>query len=200
MIREGCHGEKDQELTAIVHRLNQRALRLIEDLIRYKENILWEVSRKKLFSVNYPLLIKHILREAKLYHYTIDSLLRNRPVPRAGLLGTPEFWNQIMMEPAQFIRGLLDPSENMLILKANDFALDYQKLLEETKVQDYLVDEELAHKALLETIRFREFKAAGTRGILDGEIVSIILPLLADHVLREANHYIRTLEAAPEMK
>lgn len=32
------------------------------------------------------------------------------------------------------------------------------------------------------------------KGILDTKIASIILPLLADHVLREANHYIRLLE------
>ena len=48
--------------------------------------------------------------------------------------------------------------------------------------------------ALGETLKYRGFKAAGTKGILDCQISSIILPLLADHVLREANHYIRILE------
>ena len=38
------------------------------------------------------------------------------------------------------------------------------------------------------------FKAAGTKGIQSCEIRSVILPLLADHVLREANHYIRLLK------
>jgi hypothetical protein len=42
-------------------------------------------------------------------------------------------------------------------------------------------------------MKIRDFKAAGARGILECEIRSIILPLLADHVLREANHYIRLL-------
>lgn len=47
----------------------------------------------------------------------------------------------------------------------------------------------------IETQSYRDLKAAGAKGILDGEISSVILPLLADHVLQEANHYIRVLEA-----
>lgn len=52
----------------------------------------------------------------------------------------------------------------------------------------------LTRKSLEETLKYREFKTAGAEGILDNKIASIILPLLADHVLREANHYIRLLE------
>ncbi len=53
----------------------------------------------------------------------------------------------------------------------------------------------MAHDdSLRETLKFRDFKAAGAQGIQNCEIRSVILPLLADHVLREANHYIRLLE------
>ena len=41
-------------------------------------------------------------------------------------------------------------------------------------------------------MKIRDFKAAGARGILSVNR-SIIPLLLADHVLREANHYIRLL-------
>ena len=44
------------------------------------------------------------------------------------------------------------------------------------------------------TQKFRDFKQAGVEGIEICKIKSIILPLLADHVLREANHYLRLLE------
>ena len=50
-------------------------------------------------------------------------------------------------------------------------------------------------ESLKETLRFRDFKTAGAKGISDCKIRSVILPLLADHVLREANHYIRLLSA-----
>lgn len=48
--------------------------------------------------------------------------------------------------------------------------------------------------ALALTQKFRDFKRAGVQGIETCRIRSLILPLLADHVLREANHYTRVLE------
>ena len=47
---------------------------------------------------------------------------------------------------------------------------------------------------LQETLNYRDFKEAGAKGIDECKIRSIILPLLADHVLRESNHYIRLLK------
>ena len=51
----------------------------------------------------------------------------------------------------------------------------------------------ITDETLSDTKRYRDFKAAGTKGIAECQIRSIILPLLADHVLREANHYISSI-------
>lgn len=99
-----------------------------------------------------------------------------------------------MMEHALFIRGLLDPCEESLIDTADDFAADYKRLLKLADERDCMASDRLREKSLKETLKYRDFKAAGTKGILDCEISSIIMPLLADHVLREANHYIRLLK------
>lgn len=100
-----------------------------------------------------------------------------------------------MMEHAQFIRGLLDPTECKLIETANEFAGDYRYLLEEAKEQDKkAMNVTLNERTLQTTKQYQQFKTAGTEGIISCEIRSIILPLLADHVLREANHYLRILE------
>lgn len=195
-LRPGPSRENNRELFRIVHQLNERSIFLLNGLIEFKECILREVESCKLFTFNYPLLIQHIIREAKLYRSTIDSLMRNRQISYKNLLGTEEFWNRIMMEHALFIRGLLDPSEEKLIMTANDFAIDYKKLLEMARNRDCMAANELSSESLEETLKYRDFKAAGTKGILSCDIASIILPLLADHVLREANHYIRILQCA----
>lgn len=104
------------------------------------------------------------------------------------------FWNQIMMEHALFIRGLLDPTENELIVTANDFANRYAMLLSEAMNMTDMTIGSITDRTLLETMKYRDFKKAGTEGIEECKIRSLILPLLADHVLREANHYIRLLE------
>ena len=192
-LRPATCRENNREVLRMVHRLNERSLRLLDGLIEFKERILREVSVGNLFTFNYPLLIKHILREARLYRATIDNLMHNRHVSYKGLFGTEEFWNQIMMEHALFIRGLLDPSEEDLIKMAHEFAMDYRRLLEMARKQDCLAMETLTEQSLSETLKNQQFKTAGAKGILNCEIASIILPLLADHVLREANHYIRIL-------
>lgn len=101
-----------------------------------------------------------------------------------------------MMEHALFIRGLLDPSEEELIETANDFSKDYKRLLEMAKQQDCTAMKKMSDASLEETLKYRDFKIAGTKGILNCNISSLILPLLVDHVLREANHYIRILQCA----
>lgn len=189
----GCQGNQ-REMMQLVHCINKRALGLLNGLIDLKENILREMESCKLFSFNYPLLIQHILREARLYQSTIDNLMHNKRVSYKALWGTEEFWNQIMMEHALFIRGLLDPSEEVLIGTADDFAQDYKRLLEMAKQQDYAAMQKMNTASLAETLKYRDFKAAGAKGILNCDISSVILPLLADHVLREANHYIRILQ------
>lgn len=178
--------------------LNHRALQLINGLIRFKESIRRNVAICQLFTANYPLLIEHILREARLYRSTVMELNQRGNLSAQSLRELETFWNQIMMEHALFIRGLLDPTEEELIATANDFAGEYAELLEEAKKKEECTMDELTRRTIEETERYRDFKMAGVKGINDCQIASIILPLLADHVLREANHYLRILEEGVE--
>ena len=98
-----------------------------------------------------------------------------------------------MMEHALFIRGLLDPSEEKLIDTSNDLANEFKDLIKKAKNMTDMTMNDITRDTLLQTVKIRDFKKAGTDGIINCKIKSIILPLLADHVLREANHYIRIL-------
>lgn len=176
-----------------ISRINRRALQLVNGLIEFKEDILKNVSEGSLFTMNYPLLIEHILREAKMYRMVINELERRGTFTGQSMIDMEVFWNQIMMEHALFIRGLLDPSEEELIRTAHGYAKDYRRLLEEAERKDGMVNDDLRRRTREKTNDYRDFKAAGTKGITNCEISGVILPLLADHVLREANHYLRLL-------
>lgn len=182
-----------QMLTRQVQGLNRDALNLLDRLINFKERVLCSADSCGIFTVNYPLLIEHILREARLYRAHVMRLegLNDRSCQelRDGEL----FWNQIMMEHAMFIRGLLDPSEDKLIDTADDFADNYKRLLCASSAANDRVMRSGSSGSLELTRQFRDFKLAGVEGIEACKIKSIILPLLADHVLREANHYLRLL-------
>ena len=192
MLRGGDRAERGQALFQQVRRLNQRALRLLDGFISFKEQILAHVRNCRMFTMNYPLLIEHILREARLYREYVSRLEAEGGLDREDMRTVERFWNQIMMEHAQFIRGLLDPTEAELIETADGFAKDYARLLEQSRTAQ---DRTMADGVLAETRRFRDFKAAETQGIEACRIRSVILPLLADHVLREANHYLRLLQS-----
>ena len=196
-LNSGSSGCDNQNVMAMVTRINQKSLQLLDGLIAFKEGLLQEVSGGSVFNANYPLLIQHILREAKMYRELICELIENRDISKKSLHETEEFWNRIMMEHALFIRGLLDPSEEELIDMADCYAAEYRELLENAREQDCKAGR-MREESLGTTLRFSGFKAEGTEGILERRIASIIMPLLADHVLRESNHYIRLLRIMEE--
>ena len=225
-LRSGNISVGNRGMIHQVRQLNRRNLQLLDELIRLKENILRDVGDCRLYTTNYPLLVEHILREARLYRDILRELEQTGHIRERDLKETELFWNRIMMEHAQFIRGLLDPTECELMETANHFAEEYRELLEEAGEKEKrcmsegantlpeidlqmwdmkswnenagnpmgLPDLHMKSKGSKElTEEYQKFKTAGTEGILGCKIRSIILPLLADHVLREANHYLRLL-------
>jgi len=179
-----------------VNMLNQRAMGLLSGLIQFKTIILSNVITCKMFTNNYPLLLDHITREAKLYLRTVQRLQNREELNTEKYEYEQEtFWNRIMAEHSKFIRGLLDPTEEDLINKANDFAKEFDQLTEEAKaaMDNTAALTKATEDSLSATKDIRDFKAQGTSGILECKIKSIIIPLLADHTLREANHFLRLL-------
>jgi hypothetical protein len=150
-----------------------------------------------MFTVNYPLLIDHILREAKFYLQMVQRLENRENIDiEKEAMEQELFWNRIMAEHSKFIRGLLDPTENELINTANNFGKEFDQLTTEAKAaMDMTIPlEKVTDDSLKATKEIREFKSQGTQGLLECKIKSIIIPLLGDHTLREANHYLRLLK------
>ncbi|RKD30189.1 DUF2935 domain-containing protein [Lacrimispora algidixylanolytica] len=181
------------EMVQQVRQLNAQTMPLLDGLIEFKTRVLNDVLSCNMFTVNYPLLIDHILREANMYRSQLATLDSGES-PDTNVKETELFWDQIMMEHALFIRGLLDPTEGDLINTSNNFAQEYATLLEQARSATDMTIEQITGETLQETLRYQDFKEAGTSGISECKIRSIILPLLGDHVLREANHFIRILK------
>lgn len=188
---ESGNREVSFELIKQISNLNIETLSLVKGIIKFKNDILVRVLDCKMFTMNYPLLITHILNEAKMYYSLLEKIENKNAFTEREIYEQEVFWNNIMMEHAQFIRGLLDPSENALIETADSYAKNYKRIMESSNA----TIAQLTKDSLSETIRFRDFKVAGVEGILTCKIKSIIIPLLADHVLREANHFIRILKS-----
>ena len=176
-----------------VNSLNRRAYRATENLAKFKSRLLTKVRACKEFTMNYPLLIEHILREARFFMDMLDALINGMNIMSPeDLIDQEMFWNRQMAEHAKFIAGLLDPTEEALIDTARMFGKEFDKLTAESKqaTQQAKGVNQSTNDSIDATKRLRDFKTAGTKGLIDCKIQSIIVPLLADHVLREANHYL----------
>lgn len=198
-LRSGRNPKVSSNLVNFVCQLNADAQILLRGLINFKQRLLDDVLSCNIFTFSYPLLIEHILREAKLYLSLVNDLENGIDIDSEDTRETELFWDRIMMEHAQFIRGLLDPTEEELIDTADEFAHEFKCLRKEALARTDATIDSVTDETLFQTIQLKNFKQAATEGISSCEIRSIILPLLADHVLREANHYIRLLETYEEI-
>jgi hypothetical protein len=185
----GCQLCPSPALGEQVRGINRDALNLLSRFVEFQQQLLRGTNSCTLATANYPLLVEHMLRETRLYRSSVLALEGMEDGDCDELGNNELFWNRIMMEHALFIRGLLDPTQEELIRTANEFAGEYRRLLDASSAA---MDRAMNVTQL--TTRFRDFKRSGAEGILECRIRSLILPLLADHVLREANRYLRLLE------
>lgn len=151
---------------------------------------------------NYTLLLDHIAREGTLFLHTLDVQGREGSNPFVLALGEETFWLRIMTDHAKFIISLLDQSERGFIMNASEFSDIFDRLLRQA--QDYrsmlqaepdrfAVVSRFTDEVIKETARIRDFKRAAHRLLLECKIIAILPPLLADHVAREAEHFLEVL-------
>lgn len=152
---------------------------------------------------NFPLLVDHVSREANYFRNRLSELNLGRlePLPDA-IIDENVFFLRIMADHAKFISHLLDPSERKLVEQANNFSQDFDQLLFQAKdlesmrpqsqtlplLDQFLDQNRVSVKSL------RDFKKTARDLIQACRIKSIIHPLLADHVFREAEHFLMIID------
>lgn len=181
-----------------VNILNQEIITLLKAAVQTQKMLLANVLSCKMFVNMYPLMMDHVTREAEHYLQHLQTLQDGKSSvdgPETAAAGEI-FWNNIMGEHSKFIRGLLDPTEEDLIQKANGFARQFDELTQAAREAYDRIEllPGVTRNSMAATVNIRNFKEQGTMGILECKIRSIILPLLSDHVLREANHYLKELQ------
>ena len=190
-------GPGDPELARKVEEFNERVIDATKGLINLKTEVLEGMLDCKLFTWNFPLLIEHIRREARFFVDHLRRLqMRKAMDPAEEIINEKVFWDRIMAEHSLFIAHLLDPTETDLIMTAENFAQRFFKLecrAKFVKNKDLCIPKQLMRDEIKAAGEIREFKNTANELILDCQIRSIIIPLLADHVLREANHFFRLL-------
>lgn len=183
-------------LEGSVKDLNQRAMAAVTALISFKSKLFSDVVSCRLFMGMYPSMIHHMLREAAHYSGMLLKLQNRMELPADRELMEKElFWNPLLAEHARFTDGMLDPSEAPLKQAASALAAELDAIAAEAALARDNPEElpQATAASLGGALKARDFAASGFSGLLRCKIKSIILPLLADHMVRETNHYIYIL-------
>lgn len=165
--------------------LNSRTISLTQRFIDYKQRMEAAQTSGQIRSLVWPMFFAHTRNEAIRFTTRLAQLNSgNAAFDRREVI---PFWADKMEEHSLFVAHLLDPSEKTLKEAAETSAGLFDKL------EDTPGNKGAAATAAQTIINF---KVAAERGILAGQIKSIIHPALADHVRREAVRFKDELDRA----
>jgi len=187
-----------------IQRFNVEVHTAVSHIWAFKRKVLGLILRCQLpGGNNFPLLVDHVSREANYFRNRLEELnAGNLEALPDAIIDENVFFLRIMADHAKFIAHLLDPSERKLVDQARDFSHDFDQLLFQAKDLDsmrpqsqtvpllgqFLDQNKVSVKSL------RDFKKTARDLIEACRIKSIIHPLLADHVFREAEHFLAIID------
>ncbi|AZN41141.1 DUF2935 domain-containing protein [Paenibacillus albus] len=187
----------------VIRKFNEEVHNAVSHIWVFKRMILQLILTCQLPGANnFPLLVDHTSREANYFRNRLAELNAGRldPLPDA-IINENVFFLRIMADHAKFISHLLDPSERKLVDQANEFSHDFDQLLYQAVDLDSmrpqsqtvpLLDQFLDQNRI-SVVALRDFKKTARDLIEACRIKSIIHPLLADHVYREAEHFLEII-------
>lgn len=187
-----------------LNELANDALKTVIEFIQFKTLILDRLIECKLGGANFPLLVDHIRREAIRFAINLIRFGRGELMtPTEELIQDETFWLRIMSDHAKFITHLLDPSERKMICQAEMFSDTFEIL--RCQAEDFASILEITPRPIPSLLHFtketkeagveiRNFKAAATQLLTNCEVLSLIPPLLGDHVRREAERFLLDID------
>lgn len=152
---------------------------------------------------NFPLLVDHVSREANYFRNRLEELNQGKLEPlQDAIIDENVFFLRIMADHAKFIGHLLDPSERKLVEQAREFSHDFDQLLFQARDLDSMRPQSQTEPLLSQFLSqnrvsvksLRDFKETARNLINQCKIKSIIHPLLADHVFREAERFLEIVD------
>jgi len=173
----------------------------LKEFLRYKQLLLGWSLTNKLGSALPPLFFDHVIREAEYFMAILEKLHACKKLAVVKALEA-DFWLRLMTEHTKFIGSRIDPSERSLLDVVTGYQAEFDNL--SMQARDYVSF--LAHKPMElpafdrflqdsrgATVRLRDFKQAIHEMIVQNRMLSTIPAVLADHVRREADHFLLVL-------
>lgn len=175
----------------------------VKEFYCYKRELLQAKLACRLGGTNFPLFLDHISREAEYFLRLLEKMRNGRIVLKeASQTQELVFWLRIMADHVKLICHLLDPSERGLVRVANEFSCQFDQLVLQGRDFASMLHchegEVMAFRRFILDVRtdvqrLRDFKNAAEDLIAECRLLGIIPELLADHMRREAEHFLLLL-------
>lgn len=156
-------------------------LPLLEKTRKFQIKVLEILHSGKWIGWIFPLFVTHITLELD---YLVDKLNALPYSVDDEIL----FWNRINSEHAAFASHLLDPSERELVLKADEMSTKFEREIPQSEKDMWL---KISLKAAEDLDAFNKEARTGAKA---NKVLSVIHPVLLDHVIREGERGIQTLD------
>jgi hypothetical protein len=175
---------------------------VVGDFYRFKRQLLHLVLTCQLAGCNFALVLDHLSREAEYFLQLLGTLAGGQPLYQVTGAREVAFWLRLMADHADFISHRLDPSERPLVETADNFAGEFDELY--LQGRDFVsmlrgeTGEVPSFRRFLQdvrvsTLRLRDFKRAAEALAAECKLVGLVPPLWADHLRREADHFLLVL-------
>ncbi|CVK21756.1 MULTISPECIES: DUF2935 domain-containing protein [Sporomusa] len=173
----------------------------LKEFLRYKRLLLGLSLTNKLGSALPPLFFDHLVREAEYFMAILEKLRAGKKLSVVKAREA-DFWLRIMADHTKFIGARLDPTERSLLGVVCEFSTEFDDLTMQGRNYvgffEHQAPELPAFGRFLQdsrsaTARLRDFKQAAYDMITKNRMLSTIPALMADHVRREADHFLLIL-------
>ncbi len=203
-IEQAAHAFTNQTDPEQIRGFNSEVQQAATNIYAFKRKVLGLILTCQLPGANnFPLLVDHISREANYFRKRLIELNQGKlkSLPDA-IIKENVFFLRIMADHAKFIGHLLDPSERKLIDIAQNFSNDFDQLLYQARDLEGMVPysqtipmlDQFLDQNRVSVVSLRDFKKTARELIEQCKIKSIIHPLLADHVFREADRFLEIID------
>ncbi|GGA30108.1 DUF2935 domain-containing protein [Psychrobacillus lasiicapitis] len=203
-IQEQANFYNEHTDPGVIQQFNIQVYQAVASIYAFKRKVLGLILSCKIVQNNIPLLVDHTSREAYYFAKRLKELNEGKliPLPEA-IIKENVFFLKIMADHSKFIGHLLDPSERKLVDQAREFSHDFDQLLFQAQDLDHMRPESETQPLLeqfldqnrISVVSLRDFKKTARDLIEACKIKSNIPALLADHVFREADHFLHIIDA-----
>lgn len=180
-----------QEMIDELKEVNQSALILVTNFIDFCKTISEKLNNKELFSYSYISMIEAMLVEANLYQLTLNRIIARDNISPTFIVDYEYLFSSLLQKYSSFIRGLVDPRQSDIIVRAASFSSEFGLIASEYKkaVISPDVQDDLIRRSLEIVTRFITFISEIIESVLNDNTYFIVEPTFLDNILTTTNYF-----------